>query len=312
VNSRRRRDRRSLKAKRPPIPLTVAAQQHEVPAAPFGWSAGSGLSLLKSGPGSNETVVHANGLGQSALPYGGLHTVLGALPAMVHPAPVSVAIIGLGSGDTLFGVGGRSETQRIDSIEIIVPELETLQQLDRRRHYPALRMLLQDPRVQHWFTDGRTLIRKASRRYDIIEADALRPTGAYAGHLYSVEYFELLRDRVNPGGLAVTWAPTERVVDTFVKVFPHVLEFGHMAIGSTMPLSFNREVILDRVRLPFTRDYYRRGAVDIETLLAPYLVREPRVFGPEIDRGTLLDVNRDLFPKDEFAVAYRGPRQLPR
>jgi spermidine synthase len=235
-----------------------------------------------------------------------LHTVLGALPAMVHPAPGAIAIIGLGSGDTLFGVGGRSETQRIDSIEIIVPELATLQQLDRRQIYPALRMLLQDARVRHWFTDGRTLLRRGSRRYDIIEADALRPTGAYAGHLYSVEYFALLRDRLNPGGLAVTWTPTGRVVDTFVKVFPHVLVFGHMAIGSTMPLSFNRQVIVDRLRLPFTQDYYRRGGVAIETLLAPYLAQEPSTYGPEVDRDKLVDVNRDLFPKDEFAVGYRG------
>jgi spermidine synthase len=267
---------------------------------------GTGVSLLKRVPGSDETVVYANGLGQSALPYGGLHTALGALPAMVHPAPVSIAIIGLGSGDTLFGVGGRPETQRIDSIEIIVPELETLRQLDRRRDYPALRMLLHDARVQHWFMDGRMLIRRASRRYDVIEADALRPTGAYAGHLYSVEYFELLRDRLNPGGLAVTWAPTARVVDSFVKVFPHVLLFDHLAIGSTLPLSFDRRVIVERMRRPATRDYYRRGAVDIDTLLAPYLAREPTAYGPELDRRKLVDVNQDLFPKDEFAVAYGG------
>jgi hypothetical protein len=154
--------------------------------------------------------------------------------------------------------------------------------------------------------DGRMLIRKASRRYDVIEADALRPTGAYAGHLYSVEYFELLRDRLNPGGLAVTWAPTARVVDSFVKVFPHVLLFDYLAIGGTMPLSVDRRVIVERMRLPFTRDYYRRGAVDIEALLAPYLMQEPTVYGPEVDRGKLVDVNRDLFPKDEFAVAYGG------
>ena len=46
--------------------------------------------------------------------------------------------------------------------------------------------------------------------YDIIEADALRPTSAFAGNLYSVEYFALLRDHLEPGGYAVTWAATER------------------------------------------------------------------------------------------------------
>ena len=73
-----------------------------------------------------------------------------------------------------------------------------------------------------------------------------------------------------------------------------------------MPLSFSRQLIVDRMRQPFTRDYYRLGAVDIETLLAPYLAQEPKAYGPEVDRQKLVDVNRDLFPKDEFAVAYSG------
>ena len=250
--------------------------------------------------------MYANGLGQSHLPFGGVHTVLGALPAMIHRAPVTVAVIGLGSGDTVFAIGGRPETQIIESIEIVEPEIETLRLLDQQRTYPALRMLLQDTRVQHSFTDGRMLIRKGSRRYDLIEADALRPTSAYAGNLYSVEYFELLRDRLTPGGLAVTWVPTPRVLDSFVKVFPHVLLFADMAIGGTMPLSFDRQAIADRLQQPFTREYYQRGDIDIEALLIPYLKRDPRAFGPDFNRDALVDVNRDLFPRDEFAVAYRG------
>jgi hypothetical protein len=54
-------------------------------------------------------------------------------------------------------------------------------------------------------------------------------------------------------------------------------------------------------------DYYRRGEIDIEKLLAPYLLRDPRAYGPDFDRQALVDVNRDLFPKDEFAIDYRGP-----
>jgi spermidine synthase len=299
----------------------VAAAMYATPSATTLWSRlhgtapdqvihaedSSGLSVLKSLPDRTTTVLHANGLGQSVLPYGGFHTVLGALPVLIHPAPVAVAVIGLGSGDTVFGIGGRPETRTIDSIEIIEAELKTLRLLDQQRTYPALRMLLQDTRVHHWFTDGRMFLRRGSRRYDVIEADALRPTSAYSGNLYSVEYFELLRDRLNAGGLAVTWTPTPRVIDTFVKVFPHVLVFrDDLAVGGIMPVSFDRQAIADRLRLPVIRDYYQRGDVDIETLLAPYLRHEPRRYGPEFDRGALVDVNRDLFPKDEFAIAYRG------
>ena len=50
--------------------------------------------------------------------------------------------------------------------------------------------------------------------------------------------------------------------------------------------------------------YYRRGGIDIEPLLAPYLSRAQASYGPDFDRTVLTDVNRDLFPKDEFAIPF--------
>jgi predicted membrane-bound spermidine synthase len=267
---------------------------------------GSGLSLLKTPGGLSTTTVYANGLGQSSLPFGGIHTALGACPAMLHPNPVSIAVIGLGSGDTVFSAGGRPETRIIDSIEIIAPQLDTLRSLDSLRHYPGLRSLLTDARIEHWFTDGRALLRKGQRRYDIIEADALRPTSAYAGNLFSVEYFELLRAHLNPGGMAVTWTPTPRVVDSFVKAFPHVLVFDSMAAGSETPIVFDRSAINERMRHPFTRNYYQHANVALDLAMVKCLQADPAVYGPGFDRSALLDVNRDLFPKDEFAIHYRG------
>jgi spermidine synthase len=104
--------------------------------------------------------------------------------------------------------GGRPETTVIDSIEIVEPALETLRRLNGYRPYPGLVALLKDPRVQHYFTDGRAFLMRQPAQYDVIEADALRPNSSLAGNLYSVEYFELLRDRLRPGGFAVTWSPT--------------------------------------------------------------------------------------------------------
>ena len=266
----------------------------------------SGLSVLKHSVGGRQTIVYANGLGQSTLPYGGIHTVLGALPAMVHPRPALVAVIGLGSGDTTFAIGGRPETVTVDSIEIIAPQLETLRILDRGLEYSGLHSLLEDRRVRHWFGDGRAFIRKSGRRYDIIEADALRPMSAFAGNLFSVEYFELLRDALAPGGIAVTWTPTPRVADSFVKVFSHVLLFHDLAMGSMQPIAFDRTVVESRMGHPFTRDYYQEGGISIRDTLDAYVATAPRVIGPEFDRQGLTDLNRDLFPKDEFAIPYTG------
>ncbi|MGH7949556.1 MAG: fused MFS/spermidine synthase, partial [Candidatus Binataceae bacterium] len=188
----------------------------------------TGLSLLKlpSTTFEGRAEVFVNGLGQSWIPYGDIHTVLGALPAFVHANPRDAAIIGLGSGDTVFGLAGRREFERITCVEIIRSQLETLQRFERVYGYRGLQVLLADPRIEHVNADGRLYAMRSARRFDVIEADALRPGSAYAGNLYSDRYFMLLRDRLKPGGLAVTWAPTPRIQRTFLKVFPYVVGYG--------------------------------------------------------------------------------------
>ena len=56
-------------------------------------------------PEDSEWRVVVNGVYHSWLPYGGVHSLLGALPAMMHPNPRDVVVIGLGSGDTGVGRG---------------------------------------------------------------------------------------------------------------------------------------------------------------------------------------------------------------
>jgi hypothetical protein len=73
---------------------------------------GAGLSLLKADGAdfSGSVGVYVNALGQSWIPYGNVHTALGALPALIHPSPESVRVIGLGSGET--SSRGRSDGRR--------------------------------------------------------------------------------------------------------------------------------------------------------------------------------------------------------
>jgi predicted membrane-bound spermidine synthase len=264
----------------------------------------SGIALLRRDR-DGTTAVHANGLGQSRLPFGGIHTVLGALPVLLHPSPERIAVIGLGSGDTTWAVGGRPETREIDSIEIVAPALTTLQALSRVMPYPGLNQLLLDRRVRHHLTDGRAFLLKTDRRYDVIEADALRPNSAYAGNLYSVEYFTLIRSRLNPGGYAVTWTPTRRVVDSIAAVFSHVIVAGSVAIASDRPIVFDAALVRQRLAHEFTEAYYSTGRVRLADDLAPLLDKAPAVFGPDEPLRERVNVNRDLFPRDEFRAGGR-------
>jgi spermidine synthase len=262
----------------------------------------SGLSVIKTEDPDfdGQKVVFVNGMGQSVLPYGDIHTVLGALPALVHPDPRDIAIIGLGSGDTAYAAASRLETERIFCVEIIRPQIATLRALAQRDAYGGLHALLRDSRIEHAVGDGRAFLMRTDRKFDIIEADALRPTSAYSGNLYSEAYFTLVRSRLKPHGLAATWVPTKRIGDTFIKAFPYVVSVPGVLIGSNEPFDIRAQEISKRLADPRVRDHYVRAGIDIGALLAPYFEAASAPIGPEFNRAALLDVNTDLFPKDEY------------
>jgi hypothetical protein len=244
-----------------------------------------------------------NGVGQSVIPYGDIHTALGALPALVHPDPRDVAIVGLGSGDTVYAAAARTETARITCIEIVRPQLATLRELAGRDAYGGLRALLADPRVVHVAGDGRAFLLRTQQRFDVIEADALRPTSAYSGNLYSEAYFTLLRDRLKPNGLAATWAPTRRVHDTFVRVFPYAVSLRGVMLGSRQPFAIDPALVAARAADPRVRAHFDRAGLDIVALAREYLDGPSARFGPDFDRTALADINTDLFPRDEFDLS---------
>jgi spermidine synthase len=262
---------------------------------------GSGLSVVNT-DGRN-AILYANGIGQGSMPYGEVHTALGALPAFIHPSPRTAAVIGLGSGDTVHAVAGRREIARVTCVEIIRGELTTLRELRRRFPYGGLLNLVEDGRIEQVFGDGRIHLRRGGV-YDIIEADALRPGSAYSGALYSDTYFALVREHLAPNGLAATWAPTQRVYNTFIRAFPYVVGMPGILIGSNDPIQIDRAAIEARLADAATREYFGRAGIDISKLLATYL-DAPTVYTPAYPRQQLVDVNTDLFPKDEFDLSPR-------
>jgi len=264
----------------------------------------SGIALLKneSADFKGQTKVFVNGLGQSTVPFYDFHITLGMVPAMLHPDPQDIAIIGMGAGATLFAAGGRAETKSLTCIEIVKPLLLSLMDHEDRRNYPGLQSIFNDRRIHYVFGDGRSVILNGDKKYDIIEADALRTTSAYSGNLFSVEYFQLLKNHLKPGGIAVTAAPTQRIINGFVKVFPNavlVRTNDTLILGSVENIDWDLEKIAKRLRDPFTKSYYARVGVDVESLIAIFSAHH-EVFTPQFDRTNLTNYNTDLFPKDEF------------
>jgi hypothetical protein len=147
------------------------------------------VSLIRPERREKATLVMAGGLGVSAIPYGayeGAHTLLGALPVLIHPAPRRIAVIGMGSGDTSWAAGARPETDGSSRSRSSAPS-STCSAPARRG--ATFRCSGCSPSCASGSGRGRTrFLRRDPGRFDVIEVDALRPA-APAGNLYSLEYF---------------------------------------------------------------------------------------------------------------------------
>jgi len=251
-------------------------------------------------PTGGRLAVMINGLYHSWLPFGGVHTRLGAVPAIVHPAPRDIAIIGLASGDTPWASGLRAETRSITIFEVFRPQPRLLEAA-ARFDWPGglaldhLRTFLSDPRVRVVIADGRKALESGEVLYDLIEADALWPEAAMSGNLFSLEFFELCASRLNPRGLMCSWTPTPRIRRTFRQVFPYVLavEGGGFSLGSNEPFAQGVGEWLERLESPAVRAYLgsAQTAADLRHRLEKAYLR---VDAPRAE------FNHDLFPKDEF------------
>lgn len=255
----------------------------------------SAVSAMFQGQGERWRVT-VNGLPHSWLPFEGIHTLLGALPAVIHEAPEEIAVIGLGSGETAWAVACRPETKQVRVFEIAASQPRLLLQVSVNAPFPSLVELLSDRRVRTEAADGRQALARDARRYDVIEVDALYLTSAGSGNLYSQEFFELCARRLKPGGLVCSQKPSRRVGLTFAEAFPHVLDFGNMVIGS------NEEIPIDlpawEARLLAPSVARRFDAESLEAIRARLAAVERGVRNPTARVG----FNRDLFPRDEFGT----------
>ena len=102
------------------------------------------------------------------------------------------------------------ELPEVKSIDVVDVSRDILQMSDRV-FADARRHPLRDPRVKVHVEDGRFFLQQTTRRYDLITGEPPPPKLAGVASLYSQEYFQLLRDRLNRGGLATYWLPVDQL-----------------------------------------------------------------------------------------------------
>lgn len=235
-----------------------------------------------------------NGRFNSWLPYGWLHTAIGALAAAAHPAPEEIAVIGLGSGDTAWASASRAETKRVVVFELASSQPQLLRRVADRPGMSRVKEFLSDPRVSIVKDDGRQRLRADGRRYDIIVADSVWTDVTMSNNLYSVEFYRLVRDRLKPGGLMCILAKTDRILAAVRRVFPYAVAFRpDFLLVSPEPIVIDKELWLTRLRGARMIDYLGKART---REIAEFV----RAAGYPPRMASTADVNSDLQPKDEF------------
>lgn len=164
-----------------------------------------------------------------------LQRMMGHLPALIHPNPHTVLVVGFGAGVTAGSFVPYPEVQRIT-----ICELEPLIPPASGNFFAQQNNgVINDARTHVVYDDARHYILTAADKFDVITTDPIHPWVKGTSALYSKEYYELVKQHLNPGGVAAQWLPlyesdedTVRTeLATFFAVFPGATVWSNFTDG---------------------------------------------------------------------------------
>jgi spermidine synthase len=151
--------------------------------------------------------------------------MLGLVSAALHPAPQTSLVIGLGTGCSAGWLAEVGSMERVDVVEI-EPGLREM----ARRCAPANFNVLEHPKANLVIGDGREILLTSRDRYDLIVSEPSNPYRAGISSLYTVQFYQAVRDRMKAGAFFSQWlqayevdtATVQTVYATLRAVFPVV------------------------------------------------------------------------------------------
>ncbi|MCU1326816.1 MAG: Spermine synthase [Bryobacterales bacterium] len=193
-----------------------------------------------------------------------LQRMLGHLPALLHPEPKSVLIVGFGAGVTAGSFVLHPTMQHITICEIEPNIPPNSDKYFGKENYHVYK----DPRTIVHYDDARHFILTGKEKFDIITSDPIHPFVKGMASLYTTEYFEMCKRRLNPGGFVTQWVPlyetsmeaAKSEIATFFEAFPNGTIWGNVntdgqgydlvLLGQVEPLKINPEQLQQRLDRP--------------------------------------------------------------
>ena len=165
-----------------------------------------------------------------------LQRMLGHLTTLIPSQAKKVVVIGCGAGVTAGAVSidPAVEHQTIAEIEPLVPKVVAKYFGEHNFH------VVDNPKVHIRIDDARHYLLTTNEKFDAITSDPLDPWVKGAAMLYTEEFFNLAKSKLNPGGAITLFVQlyesnTEAVkseIATFMKVFPNGVVWGNTNNGA--------------------------------------------------------------------------------
>lgn len=237
------------------------------------------------------------------------------LPYQFAPDAQRVLVIGLASGITAGAAGLLPSASAIDIVEIEPATVRAARFFDAQND-----RILDDPRATVVLADGRNhLLRTPPQHYDVVISEPSNPWITGVANLFTLEFFQLGRQRLAPGGVWAQWVQTygmddqelRAILRTFAAAFDHVLVYATVGtsdlvlVGSEQPIRPTPSAARALLAHPGTAAALRQQGIDDEfDLLARYLFDQDAIAALAPD-GAL---NTD----DNMRVEYAAPLSLHR
>jgi len=152
--------------------------------------------------------------------------MLGHFGVFLNTGAKSILSVGFGSGETTACLS-KHNLERVDCVEIAPEIVKT--SLEFFRHINLGDKL--DEEINMIYMDAKNYIHLTDTKYDVIINDSIHPRDfAENASLYTKEYFESAKQRLNDKGMILSWLPTydmpasvfDSIIGTQLKVFPYV------------------------------------------------------------------------------------------
>ena len=191
-----------------------------------------------------------------------LQRMLGHLTTLIN-TPKSALVIGCGAGVTAGAVSidPRLEKLTIAEIEPLVPKVVST--YFGKENFDVVK----NPKTRIHIDDARHFLMTTDEKFDSITSDPLDPWVKGAAMLYSREFFEIVKQRLNPGGVVTLFVQlyesspeaVKSEVATFLEAFPNGMVFGNtnngqgydmVLFGTVDPPKINLDEIQAKLQRP--------------------------------------------------------------